>query len=80
MTRLPGMTADRYQNCLEMREDLENIEQLNSDYRKKWRESIYLASCLLLSLVFLSLFLLATTVFTRKERITFDNFSDRSSL
>lgn len=45
--------ADRYQNCLEMREDLENIEQLNSDYRKKMARKVFtFASCLLLSLVF----------------------------
>jgi serine/threonine-protein kinase len=45
--------ADRYQNCLEMREDLENIEQLNSSYRNKIaRKIVSFTGSLILSLVF----------------------------
>jgi serine/threonine-protein kinase len=47
---------DRYQNCLEVLEDLENIEQLNSQYKKMMQRRFFsFAGCFALSIVFFGL-------------------------
>lgn len=45
---------DRYQNCLELREDLINIHELNSDYRLKMKKKLALFSTSLACCIFFS--------------------------
>ncbi len=69
--------SNRYQNCRELKTDLNNIKQLTSSYRRKMsRKLLSFAACFVASLIFMSVAFIGNAGMSREREDNYQHYYD----